>query len=409
MVKDLSVSADGQNHIPAISNCQYVGSYNWVDGDERPTILIPGAPPAWMPLDEPVQLKEDSGTYYRDANAARYSEYPIEPAVRAISAQTASFATEDVDVFACASTLGNLLRFIRKVDRPFRFTVEAVGNTVFFIRRENSPTETIQGVRGYGHTFPEAYTTWEDGAKGSQSHQRLIKYNFAGLGCVVRFEGDGYLKHLDDGLHLNPGILLDEPKATRLDVRTGGRMVTQAAIFDLKTRSAKRMDQDVLEEELPRLWISQIPNFVLAYHERGTFKDIRVQDVRGDVQKWELGNEDTLRQLATLVRQITSTVKGRADKRLEVRRKEVDVLEIREQMSDAPAALPDEMKTWWINGDLDKSDGFGDASSSEDELYLSAGSDTEGGAPLFDSDDESEKDYTACSAEDCGYCGCCRY
>lgn len=42
MVKDLSVSADGQNHIPAISNCQYVGSYNWVDGDERPTILIPG-------------------------------------------------------------------------------------------------------------------------------------------------------------------------------------------------------------------------------------------------------------------------------------------------------------------------------------------------------------------------------
>lgn len=49
------------------------------------------------------------------------------------------------------------------------------------------------GRRGYGHTFPEANTTWEADVKGSASHQRLIRYNVAGLDMVVRFEADGYI------------------------------------------------------------------------------------------------------------------------------------------------------------------------------------------------------------------------
>ncbi|EKG10224.1 hypothetical protein MPH_12674 [Macrophomina phaseolina MS6] len=356
-----------------------------------------------------MQLKEDSGTYFRDINAASYSAHSIEPAVRAIAAQDPSFSGEDVDIFACASTLGNLLRFVRRVDKPFRFTVEVVGNTVFFVRRENDPRETIQGVRGYGHTFPEAYTTWEEEAEGSQSHQRLVKYDFAGLACVVRFEGDGYLKHLDPDPQPGPGILAGPSSATRLQVQSGGRVVPQAAVFDLKTRSAKRMDQDVLGEEMARLWVAQIPNFVLAFHERGTFNTIRVHNVRKEVQQWERENEGTLRQLAALIRQIASIGKGRNDKRMEVRRKDIDVLEVREQVGDAPAALPEEMKAWWKGADVDGQSDSSSDDGSDDEPFFSAGSDTEAGAPLLESDDESDRDYTACSAEDCGYCGRCRY
>jgi hypothetical protein len=36
------------------------------------------------------------------------------------------------------------------------------------------------------------------------------------------------------------------------------------SVFDLKTRSIKRMDVDTLGDELARLWIGQIPNFVLS-------------------------------------------------------------------------------------------------------------------------------------------------
>ena len=50
--------------------------------------------------------------------------------------------------------MGNLLRFVRSIDKPFRFSVEVVDSTVFFVRKENQPDELIDGVRGYGHTFP---------------------------------------------------------------------------------------------------------------------------------------------------------------------------------------------------------------------------------------------------------------
>jgi hypothetical protein len=42
--------------------------------------------------------------------------------------------------------------------KPFRFDVDLIGDTVFFVRRENSPTGVIKDVRGYGHTFPENIT-----------------------------------------------------------------------------------------------------------------------------------------------------------------------------------------------------------------------------------------------------------
>lgn len=66
--------------------------------------------------------------------------------------------------------------------KPFRFDVDLIGDTVFFVRRENSPTGVIKDVRGYGHTFPEKYyTSWEAETRGSISHQRIIQYEFGGL------------------------------------------------------------------------------------------------------------------------------------------------------------------------------------------------------------------------------------
>ena len=103
-------------------------------------------------------MPEDSGTYFRDRNAARYPSHPLEPAVLA-SLSADPKLPDETDVVACASTLGNLLRFVRGEDRSFRMLAQMVGSTLFLTRREKSPTETIPNVRGHGHTFPEAYTT----------------------------------------------------------------------------------------------------------------------------------------------------------------------------------------------------------------------------------------------------------
>jgi len=118
----------------------------------RRLTISQGMPALWDPPSEAMKLPQDSGRYFRDQNAARHPKHPMEPAVKAVLTQNPHFNTEAVDVFGCTSTLGNLLRFLKSDDKTFRFTVETVGRTVFFVRRENAPDELIAGPRGFGPT-----------------------------------------------------------------------------------------------------------------------------------------------------------------------------------------------------------------------------------------------------------------
>lgn len=230
--------------------------------------------------------------------------------------------SREIDVVACGSTIGNLLRFLQGEDKQFCILVELVGDTVFFIRRENTPRELIPGVYGYGHSFPEAYTTWDKDVKGSTSHQRIVSYRFGGLGFLVRFEGDGYIAgdadadeedaaskvpgsadsdDEDAGLESLSAALAGNHVASKipdlahkkLKVVRAGKLVSQDQVFDLKTRSIKKKETGTLEvtlcDQLKRLWVSQIPNFILAYHDRGIFNDINVKAVRDQVDGWEVG------------------------------------------------------------------------------------------------------------------------
>lgn len=267
------------------------------------------------------------------------------------------FCVEDLDIVGCGSTLGNLLRFARGKSPSFRVLIEVIGNTVFFGRRENSPKDTLQNVHGFGHTFPEAYTTWSENVRKSESHQRLVNFDFANINCLVLFEADGYLPGLipedlkiqKDPLSqksdLEPEDLLSsfrgatistaQPTTTKngpstLRISSGGRRIPQCAIFDLKTRSAKKADIDILSEEMGRLWIRQIPNFVLAYHESGRFDDIRVQDVREEMKQWERSQQPVLQRFSTLLQMVISFARSADDGKLELEHDESEeVLNIR--------------------------------------------------------------------------------
>lgn len=143
----------------------------------------------------PTRLVEDdsNGTYYRDLNAAYFPSYPMEPLVRSILKARPDLNVHEADVFGCGSTLGNLLNFVRNLDKPFRFLVEMVGETLFLIRRERSPREQILDVRGFGHSFPEANTTWDADCPRSETHQRIVRYQLGDLNTMIRSEADGYL------------------------------------------------------------------------------------------------------------------------------------------------------------------------------------------------------------------------
>ncbi|KAL8835045.1 MAG: hypothetical protein Q9170_003473 [Blastenia crenularia] len=394
-----------------ITDFEDVASYNWMDEKEA-SIVVPGSPPAWTPLRTATRLKPDSGDFLRDQNAARSPAYPMEPAARSIFTCQPKFQGPSVDLVACSSTVGNLFRYVDGQFKTFRILVETVGDTVFFVRRENSPTQLIPGITGFGHSFPEAYTTWGAEVRRSESHQRIVKYKFGGLDLVVRFEADGYLKELVPTVQSGATAPstneadLDESFSSALQVGTkkpqscgnltvghGGQQIPRSAIFDLKTRSFRKKDQDTLAEELPRLWLTQIPNFILAYHQGGLFDDIRVQEVGKEIDGWERDNRDTLRRFGSLLRKIVAFARDKAGITIELRRQDLGLLELREQSKGTDmGALPDELKERWICGSFGGSEqSFDDRDDSEaPDLYHSSG-----GGIIQTDDEDSEEDLTA--------------
>ncbi|KAK0667682.1 hypothetical protein QBC41DRAFT_134338 [Cercophora samala] len=456
-ISDLAVNVSSKMAPPKIRDCRLVTSYNWLDGKEAiPTILLPGKPPLWTPVASPSRLNEDNGTYFRDRNAARYPKHPLEPCVVAALEADDNIPLE-IDVVACGSTLGNLLRFVRRQDKPFRILVQKIHNTVFFTRRENTPTEIIPGVRGYGHSFPEANTIWEPDVKGSASHQRTIQYSFGGRRLLVRFEADGYIKPDTQGpssVNSNPSTttnddasladllsqtdlrLAPKPGALSSDstikVKSGGELIPQAQVFDLKTRSIYTRDKkDHLAEELPRLWVSQIPTFILAYHTQGLFKksDIQIRDVREDVRQWEEDHQAELTQLTSLIDMIVEVVSDRPDQKMELRYTGDGGLEVREQLGDVEDALSDAVKARWEASVLKQNSVNLTDESDDDVGYNQAAGRHSSGLGSDDTDEEDSDedyryhhddrygydyeeelpDYTACSADECGYCGRCPY
>ncbi|KAF2813184.1 uncharacterized protein BDZ99DRAFT_438146 [Mytilinidion resinicola] len=425
---------------PTIIDAKYVASYSWLN-KKSPTIVVPGAPPAWTPLDSPRKLREDSGKFFRDPNAARFATYPTEPAIQALFKEHPEFQTTDIDIFGCGSTFGNLLRFASGVDKPFRFSVEVIGNTVFFIRKENSPTELIPNVRGYGHTFPENYTTWASDVKGSESHQRLIKYSFGGFDCVVRFECDGYLPDHPDvatrkaaaPVTLDPASLVDSfttasisptrsETAAELKVETAGFRMPQTAIFDIKTRSNRHRPEIDMTDVYPRLWVTQTPNFIVGYHHGdGIFRDIRQKDIRRDLAGWEEENANALTRLAALMHKIVDFARTSSHAKFEVYRPVADRLEIREQPDEGRDALPSGLKAKWAQGpkalgrkSVNVANPWEDgekcaiSKSSSDKLANAQPTSEKMTEATWGNADEHEVDYTACS-ESCGYCGHCTY
>lgn len=318
-----------------------------------------GSPPAWTPPAVDTKLTPDKGDVFRDINAAHYSSFPMEPALRSLLALDPDFDVRGVDVIGCGSTLGNLLRFASNQPKPFRFDVDRVGDTVILVRREASPRELVTDVRGYGHRFPEKYTTWDADVGRSCSHQRIIQYEFGGLRFLLRSETDGYLKETSGAAADTPKneISLSElfgsvsmgnivpSQDQKLQLKRQGTMVPQDRIFDIKTRS----DRNVLDmsEILPRLWMNQTPNFLLAYHQFGLFSRPEVKDVREDINKWWVHNTATLGIFHSVIKRIMDTVRDAGKQQMEVSWDGDGPLRITEQIGEGRRALPENMCSHW--------------------------------------------------------------
>lgn len=262
------------------------------------------------------------------------------------------------------------MRFASAQEKPFRFDADFEGDTVFFIRKERTPTETIDNLRGYGHTFPEHYTTWDRDVGGSCSHQRIVEYDFADLHILVRSESDGYVKEKDEGTRpmnaskdnvqssldetftkLGVGSTPSVSDQAKLDLRMQGVKRPQSQIFDLKTR--RELNIFDMEEILPRLWVNQTPNFLLAYHEFGLFKRPQVSNVKDQVLEWQERNTTLLSKLHVIIKRIMEIVKDSEDHRVEVSWDGKGPLRVTEQIKEGNRVLPIDLLQKWEDIDID--------------------------------------------------------
>lgn len=322
-------------------------------------------------------------------NCAKWPTFPTEPAIRALYEMNPDFDTRAIDVVACGSTMNNLLNFAFSRPRDFDFEVQMVGDTLFMQRIEDPPDNKIRGIYGYGNAFLEAYTSWEPTVKGSMTSQRLVKYEFAGLRMIVRYECDGYFKDrtnksvendrktsdLDDivkgtkEVQISPRVT--KPSAALKILHVGDRSIPQTATFDVKTRTSRRkIDMD---ENIPRLWVRQVQNFVAGYHNNGVFNNIEIIDMREKFKEWEDKNEKHVRALATTIHEMIKNLrKLPANKKFLVRRREKGSLEIRKPTGKVIPMLPYSLSAKWRGEVLEeKEDEVTDDEHDEyDDSYL---------------------------------------
>lgn len=285
----------------------------------------------------------------------------MEPSIRSVLALQPRFDVRSLDIVACGSTIGSLLRSAGAHSKSFRFDVDVLGDTVFFIRRESSPTAIIPDLNGWNHRFVHTYTTWDADVRGSCSHQRLVQYKFGELNVLIRTEGDAYIKEaaaevttqIEPSKNSQPLEIVLEGMAVssqgpgqsnKLKVKMQGRMVPQDKIFDIKTRSSwKTYD---MGEILPRLWANQTPNFLIAYHQTGLFNKPATTRVSQAILDWEEENLPLLARLHALLKRITDVVRD-SDGPFEVSWDGEGPVLITKQTGEARHALPSDLVGLW--------------------------------------------------------------
>lgn len=272
-----------------------------------------------------------------------------------------NFDFQSLDIVGCGSTIGNLIRCAGGQPKPFRFDANVVGDTVLFVRRENSPTEIIAGLTGWGQTFPQAYTTYDTEVRNSCSHQRVIQYDFGGVEILIRTETDGYIRPASPSNTLSAtgsttleetldGITISTQVPAQggtLEIRMAGNVISQDQIFDIKTRAT--YNSYSMEEILPRLWANQTHNFVIAYHDKGLFDHPEVTSITKDVLRWESANSSMLARFHALVKRIMDVVKDSDHSHFEVSWDGTGPLCITEQVGEGRNALPPDLSRLWDN------------------------------------------------------------
>lgn len=203
---DFTIPTKTNNRSNAIvTNCQYIGSYNWTSDHNDLSIIVPGSPREWHEQPLPRPLRPDHEGHYRQEYDKRTRSTPLLPLLLAVNfwheqrthQPLKKFPWSKVDFVANRNSLRQLLRILPKAYRdshpyyhtpynsqpkPFRIDIELAGTkTILFNRWEATASETtLPG--SYGFNFEHAFTREADAVSSldesgeTARHHRINSY-----------------------------------------------------------------------------------------------------------------------------------------------------------------------------------------------------------------------------------------
>ncbi|KAJ8081226.1 hypothetical protein PM082_018071 [Marasmius tenuissimus] len=276
-----------------ITDVQYIGSYNWMDGAQC-TIVVPGSPPEWTNRPTPYVVREDIEERYIDQNGYKIPTAPLLPLIASVNFHHASpgirkpFDWSSVDIVTDRNGLRKIFRWIRgEVDADFRIDLQLAGRkTVLFNRWEKRAKDYPPFSGSFGHNFEDATTVPARDCSGTIGHHRVLQYNFGSLKMVVRCEVDACLPAPSSqsatrtsGWNAAPRaqMVLNGPGETPLIIHEGGNVIPQDYIAELKTISLKGLRAGRLRSDdiILQMFISQTSHLFMGVHNRGNFLQVQ--------------------------------------------------------------------------------------------------------------------------------------
>lgn len=244
---------------------------------------------------------------------------------------------DEIDVLTNRNSLRKFFDFCKgRTQKSFRVNLHLVNDTLIIERCEKWTTELLLSSEdsGFGHNFEEAVTRLPRGLENSSGHHRVLRYDFGGLNCAVRFEVDASYDDPDtirkSELHVPKAESCGEKVASLSTAvsamgidktgsgSTGGSATTisrgagtdQASVVELKSRKGHRTTPK--PDWLPQLWFGRTRCLIVGRHDNGTFNEVRVHDLGEQLEAWEKVdvNQEALQKMAVLLSRLRDIVRA---------------------------------------------------------------------------------------------------
>ncbi|KAK3332868.1 geranylgeranyl pyrophosphate synthetase [Cercophora scortea] len=300
---------------------ELICSYNWQGSGG---FHVPGHAPVWQNLALPITIPNDRTNRPGNKPIWTTPKDQFYQVFQATALMRPEFRFNDVDVVTTRNTLRKFLDFCHgRTQDAFRVHVSLVRDTLFIEQYHVRPM-TRQST-GWGHNFEKAFTEFPPGLQGSTSHDRFLRYPIGELNCVVGFEVDACYedsasRKRDAQSELEaPQDGLKEFSLSNMDSKDlvpEGKIMPQSTAAELKSTS--KPGKTSISNYLPQLWFGRTSWLIVGSHNEGTFVETKVTNVDQRLKQWEMGRQEDLRKLVTLLAEIRGALRGRGGQRFAV-------------------------------------------------------------------------------------------